>query len=118
MIKELICISCPLGCLLKVEIADKIIVSGNKCSRGIKYAIEEITEPKRIITSIVPVIGGDIAMLSVKTDKALPKALINEALHTLKDLNLHAPIAIHQIVVDNILGTNINFIATKSINKV
>ena len=49
--KEMICIVCPRGCHLKVN--DNNEVSGNFCPRGAKYAIEEITCPKRYITSTV-----------------------------------------------------------------
>ena len=47
--KEFICIECPKGCRLKVD--DEMNVTGNTCIRGKTYAINELTCPKRVITS-------------------------------------------------------------------
>ena len=41
--KELICIVCPRGCVLKVDKQGN--VTGNLCPRGIKYGIQETTNP-------------------------------------------------------------------------
>ncbi len=67
--KEMICICCPLGCRLSVDDSDKneIKVSGNTCPRGKTYAVQEATQPKRVVTSTVKVVGGEINVASVKT---------------------------------------------------
>ena len=49
--KEFVCIECPKGCRLKVD--DDMNVTGNTCPRGKVYAINEMTCPKRVITSTV-----------------------------------------------------------------
>lgn len=114
--KEMICIVCPLGCRLRVDdTGEKIVVSGNRCQRGEKYAIEEITAPKRLITSIVPVKGGIIPMVSVKSSAPFPKDLIFPALELLKKVELTAPIKLHQVIVHNVCDTGVDFIATKEI---
>ena len=59
--KELICIGCPLGCGLRVELNEKgeaVSVSGNTCKRGEEYGKREVTAPVRTVTSIVKVQGG------------------------------------------------------------
>ena len=50
--REFICINCPLGCQLKVDDSDlnNIIVTGNTCPRGKKYGIDEVLNPKRMVT--------------------------------------------------------------------
>lgn len=56
MKKEMTCIVCPMGCQLQLDIDDatlKLSVSGNNCPRGIKYAHEELTNPKRTLTTTV-----------------------------------------------------------------
>lgn len=60
--KELICIGCPLGCNLTVEMDGTQVVSvnGNTCKRGDDYARKELTDPRRIVTSTVPVAGGNL----------------------------------------------------------
>ena len=73
--KEMICINCPMGCHLTVDDSDKsnIKVTGNTCPRGVTYAVNEVTSPKRMVTGSVKVVGGDIPMCSVKTVEAIPK---------------------------------------------
>ena len=44
---ELTCISCPLGCPLRVETDDEgrvLSVTGNTCRRGEEYGRKEVTE--------------------------------------------------------------------------
>ena len=67
--KELICIGCPLGCNLTVEMdgGQVVSVNGNTCKRGDDYARKELTDPRRIVTSTVPVAGGNLPVVSVKT---------------------------------------------------
>ncbi|MCM8711420.1 DUF1667 domain-containing protein [Clostridium sp. SYSU_GA19001] len=114
--KELICISCPLGCSLEVSIDDKNIkVSGNSCKRGEIYGIKECTNPTRIVTSTVFIKNGTEEVLPVKTEKDIPKDKIFECIRLLKDVEVKAPIKIGDVVVSNVLGTGINVVATKSI---
>ena len=55
--RELICIGCPLGCMVTVEMENGEIksVTGNTCNRGDDYARKEVTNPTRIVTSTVMV---------------------------------------------------------------
>ena len=58
---ELTCISCPLGCPLRVETDENgqvVSVTGNTCKRGEIYGRKEVTAPERVITSTVKVEGG------------------------------------------------------------
>ncbi|MCK9537460.1 MAG: DUF1667 domain-containing protein, partial [Bacilli bacterium] len=76
-----------------------------------------LTAPKRVVTSAVPVKGGIMSMVSVKTAVPLPKDLTFSALETLKNLNLQAPIGMHQVIVNNVCNSGVDFIATKEIAK-
>ena len=53
--RKLICIGCPMGCPLTVEIdgGEVVSVTGNTCKRGDVYARKEVTNPTRIVTSTV-----------------------------------------------------------------
>ena len=77
---NLICIGCPLGCPLTVEMEGNEVksVAGNTCPRGEAYAKKELTNPTRIVTSTVRVGGGKRAMVSVKTASDIPKGKIFE----------------------------------------
>ena len=84
--KEMICICCPMGCRLQVDDSDlnNIAVTGNTCPRGAKYAKDEVICPKRVVTSVVRVEGGEINMVSVKTADVIPKDRMFDALALLE----------------------------------
>jgi len=114
---NLICIGCPLGCPLTVEMEGNEVksVSGNTCPRGDAYAKKELTNPTRIVTSTVRVAGGKLAMVSVKTASDIPKGKIFECVKALKDVEMIAPVKIGDVVLENVAGTGVNVIATKNV---
>ena len=114
---NLICICCPLGCPLTVEMEGNEVksVSGNTCPRGDAYAKKELTNPTRIVTSTVRVAGGKLAMVSVKTASDIPKGKIFECVKALKDVEMIAPVKIGDVVLENVAGTGVNVIATKNV---
>ena len=118
--KELICIGCPLGCNLTVEMdgGQVVSVNGNTCKRGDDYARKELTDPRRIVTSTVPVAGGNLPVVSVKTASDIPKGKIRECLCALKGVTLTAPVQIGDVIVENVADTGVDVIATKSISAV
>ena len=117
--KELICICCPMGCRLKVDDSDlnDIKVSGNTCPRGAKYAKDEVVCPKRMVTSVARVEGGTIRMVSVKTSDSIPKDKIFDALALLDGLTVKAPVETGQVIVPDVLGLGVDFVATKDVPK-
>ena len=114
---NLICIGCPLGCPLTVEMEGNEVksVSGNTCPRGDAYAKKELTNPTRIVTSTVRVAGGKLAMVSVKTASDIPKGKIFECVKALKDVEMTAPVKIGDVVLENVAGTGVNVVATKNV---
>ena len=117
--KELICIGCPLGCNLTVEMdgGQVVSVNGNTCKRGDDYARKELTDPRRIVTSTVPVTGGNLPVVSVKTASDIPKGKIRECLCALKGVTLTAPVQIGDVIVENVADTGVDVIATKNVEK-
>lgn len=112
--KELICIVCPKGCHLKVDEDHDYAVTGNGCPRGAEYGKVELTHPTRVVTSTVKCAGGAHPRCPVKTDGAIPKHLIFEAMKTLEAVELHAPVRVGDVVVPNVCGTGVNFVATRA----
>jgi len=108
-----------MGCHLQVDDSDRdnIIVTGNTCPRGAKYAKDESICPKRVVTSVVDVAGGVINMVSVKTSEPIPKDKMFDALQLLDGVIEQAPIEIGQVIVEDVLGLGVDFIATKSVAK-
>jgi len=117
VIREFPCVSCPLGCLLRVELKDGEIkkIEGNRCPRGEAYAREEITDPKRVLATSVKVLGGDYPLVSVRTDRPIPKRLIPEIMAIVRGLCVKAPVEIGQVVVANLAGTGAKLIATRRV---
>ena len=54
-------------------------------------------------------------MVSVKTREAIPKELIFESLEQLKAVRLTAPVHIGDVVIADVCGCGIDFIATKNV---
>lgn len=115
--RELICIGCPTGCVLHAEINDgsDVRITGNACKIGETYGVKECTNPTRILTSTVEVIGKDKVMLPVKTQSDVPKDKILECMKALKGIKVKAPISMGDIILENVASTGVNFIATKDI---
>lgn len=113
--RELICIGCPMGCPLVVELegSDVVSVKGHTCKRGEVYARKEVTNPTRIVTSTVKVEGGKVDMVSVKTRDDIPKGKIFECVKALKGVTVKAPVHIGDVIVANVAGTGVDIVATK-----
>lgn len=111
--KDLICIICPRGCRLHVN-EKNYAVEGNYCPRGAQYGKNEISHPVRVLTSIVKIDGAIHSCCPVKTDAGIPKNLIFDAMKELQKVRLTSPVKTGQIVVKNILGTNVNWVVTKN----
>ncbi len=114
---NLICIGCPLGCPLEVEMegAEVVSVSGNTCKNGEKYAKKELTNPTRIVTSTVRVQGGTLAMVSVKTASDIPKGKIFDCVRELQAVDVPAPVAIGDVILPDVAGTGVAIVATKNV---
>ena len=115
--REITCIECPKGCLVTVELENGKVqkVTGNSCPNGLSYAIEEVLNPRRILTYSEAVKGGEFHVVSVKTKKPIPKGKLFEAIDVLKTVCLSAPVQVGQVVVKNILNTGIDVVATADV---
>ena len=115
--RELICIGCPLGCLLTVEMkgTEVVSVTGNTCPNGDRYARKEVTDPKRTVTSTVRVLGGSLPVVSVKTAQDIPKNKIFDCTQELATIRVKAPVQEGDVIVSNIANTGVSVTATKEI---
>lgn len=117
------CTTRPSECLLTVEVerdADGAVVevhsvTGNSCPRGDTFAHQELTCPMRVLTTTVAVSGGDEALLPVRTTEAIPLALHTQAMDLIRGLVVDAPIRMGGVVLEDLLGTSINLIASMDI---
>ena len=114
MKKQFTCINCPLGCQVVVtrdgeEITD---ISGNNCKRGENYVRDEVKDPKRMVCSTVKISGSNAYSVPVKTETAIPKGLIFECMKEINNTEIKTPVHIGDVVIDNVLDTGVNVIAT------
>lgn len=112
--KTLICIGCPVGCLIT---ADKnpdgsLRITGNTCKKGEEYARNEMTAPRRTVTSVVRVTGGEGRVVSVKTKEEIPKEKIRECMQEIKKAIVPAPVRIGDVLIENAAGTGVSIVAT------
>lgn len=119
------CTTCPSECLLTVEIerdvnghvAEVRRVTGNSCPRGDKFAHQELTCPMRVLTTTVAVSGGDEVLLPVRTAEAIPLELHAQAMALIRGLAVNAPIHMGDVILPNLLDTNINLVASMDIDR-
>ncbi len=52
---------------------------------------------------------------TVKTDKPLPKEKMFECMHLLDGITAKSPVRVGAVLAENILGTDVNIVATKSL---
>ena len=111
--KELICITCPKGCHLKVD-EETFAVTGNSCPRGAVYGANELRNPVRVVTSTV-IVEGPQRRLPVKTDRAIPKGKMFEVMAEIAKVRVHPPIHVGDVLIPNVAGTDGNVVATKEL---
>lgn len=114
MKKSLICVACPLGCPIEIEMenGEVISVTGNTCKRGDAYARTEITNPMRSLTTSVKVEGGVHPVVPVKSSAPIPKGKMFECMDVINQTSVKAPVKIGDVVIENILGLGVDIVAT------
>jgi len=115
--KALICVTCPMGCWLDVTVTDGqvVAVEGQGCKRGPAYAQDEITNPRRVVTTTVRVRAGRHPLLPVYTDGPFPKGQIFALLDELRRVTVSAPVQAGQVILPDALGTGIRVLASRDI---
>lgn len=65
-----------------------------------------------MVCSTVKVSGNDAYSVPVKTETAIPKGLIFECMEKINQAEIKAPVHIGDVVIENLLDTGVNVIAT------
>lgn len=114
--KEFNCIGCPRGCLLRVEEENgEFTVSGNSCENGRKFAVSEMTEPKRTICSTVKTVFADVPVLPVRVSADIPKDRIFDVMREINSVTLDKRISGGDAVIENVLGLGVDVISTSNV---
>ena len=120
MKKEFTCIVCPNGCTINAEYEENyenMRLEGALCKRGEAYVKQELTDPRRTIASSVLVGGGESDLVSVRLTAPIPLGGITEAMKQITALKVQAPVKAGDVLISNILGTDSDVIATRTVEK-
>ncbi|MCI9512825.1 MAG: DUF1667 domain-containing protein [Oscillospiraceae bacterium] len=114
MTKEMVCINCPLGCRLQVEMqaGTATAVTGNRCKRGQDYAVQEAVCPLRVLTGNMRAHGCE-RPFPVRSSAPIPKAMLILCSQELRRIRPAPPIQVGDVVIRDILGTKVDIIATQ-----
>ena len=110
--RNLICIVCPKGCKIEVELEGKevINVKGHTCKRGLEYAKSECLSPMRTLTTTAPLENGGV--VAVKTDRPIPKELLFECVALINKTTVPKGTKIGTVIIPDVLSTGANVITT------
>ena len=133
MRKTITCIICPNGCLLSADVSvpgtdasvtgtgcPRVIdspVTGAGCPHGEAYFIQEITDPRRTLTSSVLVTDGELPLCSVRLTEPIPIARIPDVMKEIRKMKVEAPLESGTVLIRDVLGLGSDVIATKTIRK-
>ena len=110
-----ICTVCPKGCMLNVVREDDTFVHITAgCKRGEDYARQELTDPRRMVATTVKVKNGLHPLMPVYTSAPFPKPKIPDLLSKIRKVEVTTPIKMGQVILTNVLGTDINILASRN----
>lgn len=120
VLKEIRCIVCPTGCNIQVKRNEEgeITYEGYTCKRGLDYAKQEFLAPKRVLTTTMRVKNGFLPLVPVRTDIAILKEKLTDALEEIAVKVIEAPIKAGQVLIENVAGSDGNIIASRDLGTV
>lgn len=109
-----------MGCTIDATVKDGelVKVEGQACRRGIAFVREELSDPRRVLTTTVRVRGGVWPLVPVRSSAALPKGLLMEVVRELRGISLQAPVEEHQVVWRNVHDTGVDIVTSRAMPSV
>jgi len=119
MKKEFICIVCPNSCRITAEYNEQQIkhIEGAQCKKGEEFIKNEIKNPLRTFVGSVKCRNGDYQLVSVKTNKPIPKKYMKQVAQKTHELVVEAPVEIGQVIFSDVLGQHADLVATRKIRE-
>lgn len=117
---RMVCVLCPTGCDLEVEIeGGKARVSGQQCEKGVDFAVRESLAPMRNLATAVPArsspAGGPDRMVPVRLTAAIPRDSMFKVLAEIAKLRPGLPVRRGQVLMRDVLGTGADVIVTRTL---
>ena len=100
--------------LVRVKGGSVRSVTGNRCARGVRYAMDEVTNPRRTVTTTVRLEGGQVCLLPVKTREPVPRDLAQAVVAAASRATLRAPVLLGDVVLGDVCATGVDLVATRS----
>lgn len=117
------CTTCPSECALTIEtridengVEHVLLVQGNRCARGRKFAEQEVIRPMRILATTIVVRGGDEKLLPVRTARPIPRDLHLHAMRDIRHASVTAPVHMGDVVMSDLLGTGVDLVASMNVD--
>jgi len=125
-----------MGCSLNVSagaynnevssVSEELSITGNKCPRGIAYALEEIRAPKRTVTATMMLkqSNGDsqaelnisVRRIPVKTSSPCLRENIPALLKDIYKMQITLPVKAGDVLINNWNGEGIDVVATRTLD--
>ena len=99
------------------ENAGEYLVCGNHCKGGVNYALNEMRDPKRIVTAVVRSDSRKIACIPVKTTAPLKMGLIDELLQELFSMKISVPVKCGDVLIKDYKNTGVDIVATRTVEE-
>jgi len=104
-----------MGCTIDALVEDGKLLEahGQACKRGIVFVREELTAPRRMLTTTVRVAGGKLPLVPVRSSEPLPKEMLLRAAARLREIVLKAPVKEYEMVIGDLFGTGVDIITSR-----
>jgi CxxC motif-containing protein len=97
---------------------DEMEVSGNRCKRGAAYAVEEFSDPRRVITGTCAIAGARVARIPVRSRDGVPVDELAPFLKAMYEIRLTAPVERGITIAKDLGGTGIDLVATMTLEAI
>ncbi len=116
--RKVLCIRCPKGCSLDLEIGDEIVVKGNECKVGEDYGKQEGREPRRVVPTTVRIKDARWPRLPIRTEESIPLDNIEDVMEAVRGVVVKAPIGKGDVIINDVADTSVSMIAERDMEKI
>jgi len=89
-------------------------LEGAACRRGRESCIQEVLDPRRMLSTTVRLRHADRPLLPVRTCVPIPRDRIPQAMGQLREIAVEAPVRMGDVVFRDLAGTGIDVVAAES----
>ena len=122
--KKMICIVCPNGCKITASAdtdmdlkEEDVTVTGNRCVRGKEFAVREMINPVRDLSTTVRTDSEKMPVLPARLSAEIPKDRIFDMMREINKIKVTGPVKPGTVLAKNLLGLGADLIATGGTDK-